>query len=92
MKWTHCNELPLFVKRTRNLQRKCARLSSRINLFNVLVEERYPLASDRLYYLGHYTAAEPHECIKGLLALILMKAKKLLAERYGDKMIVAHTY
>ncbi|XP_038062585.1 uncharacterized protein LOC119733075 [Patiria miniata] len=67
-----------------------------MNSFSVLVEQRYTSPIDRLYYLGRYTSGEARECIKGLLALnsenAYQKAKKLLTERYGNKMLAASTY
>nr|XP_006822330.1 PREDICTED: uncharacterized protein LOC102807587 [Saccoglossus kowalevskii] len=67
-----------------------------ITSFQTLVEQRKPLSADRLYYLGKYTTGEAKDVIKGLLTLssekAYIKAKKLLAERYGDKLIVADTY
>ena len=60
------------------------------------VESKYPKATDRLYYLGKYTSGEAKMCIRSLLSLntveAYVKAKKLLADRYGNKLILANTY
>ncbi|XP_063870070.1 uncharacterized protein LOC135105641 [Scylla paramamosain] len=60
------------------------------------VECKYPKATDKLYYLGKYTSGEAKMCIKTLLSLntveAYVKAKKLLADRYGNKLILAKSY
>ncbi len=67
-----------------------------LNSFNVLVESRCHSTSDRLYYLGRYTAGEAKECIKGLLSLhtddAYARAKALLSDRYGNKPILSNSF
>ncbi|XP_070546348.1 uncharacterized protein [Ptychodera flava] len=57
--------------------------------FDALIERKVSVAADRLYYLGRYTSGEAKEAIKCLLLQdtdeAYTKAKKLLADRYGNK-------
>jgi hypothetical protein len=67
-----------------------------MNTFKVLVEERYPEVSDRIYYLGRYTDGPAKEAIRGLLALnsesSYLKARMILEDRYGDKLKLAQSF
>jgi hypothetical protein len=67
-----------------------------LNSFKVLVEDRYPDAADRLYYLGRYTAGEAKESIKGLLFMhssdAYTRAKTILQDRFGNKIRLAQNF
>ncbi|XP_006817261.1 uncharacterized protein LOC102809485, partial [Saccoglossus kowalevskii] len=67
-----------------------------IRSFEILIEDRKPLATDRLYYLRKYTSGEAKTAVQGLLTLdtteAYIKAKQILAERYGNPLMVADTY
>ncbi|XP_064642183.1 uncharacterized protein LOC135496665 [Lineus longissimus] len=66
------------------------------NSFKVLVEDSYPDFTDRLYYLGKYTAGDAKDCIKGMLAInsegSYQKARSVLDERFGDKFRLARSF
>lgn len=64
--------------------------------FIVIWLKRNIKATDRLYYLGRQTAGEARKSIKSFLALNIddayTKAKKLLGDRLGNKLIIGSSY
>lgn len=64
--------------------------------FETIIEGQTDKVSQRLYYLGKYTRGEPREAISGLLLLetadAYRRAKKILAERFGNPFLVADAY
>ncbi len=64
--------------------------------FETLVESKRQDPGDRLYYLGLYTSGEPHDAIQGYLLLntenAYTEAKQLLTERYGNPVVIMHSY
>ena len=67
-----------------------------INSFEALIEKKTELASERLFFLGKYTAGNARSCIQGYLTLYTndayIQAKAVLLSRYGDKVRVARTH
>ncbi|XP_064622351.1 uncharacterized protein LOC135484646 [Lineus longissimus] len=70
-----------------------------LNSFKVLVEDRYPDAADRMYYLGRYTAGEAKEAKEAIKGLLLMsssdayvRAKAILQDRFGNKIRLAQNF
>ena len=64
--------------------------------FETIIEGQTEKVSQRLYYLGKYTAGEPKEAISGLLLLnsadAYKQAKKTLSDRFGNPFLVADAY
>ena len=64
--------------------------------FETIIERQTDKVSQRLYYLGKYTAGEPKEAISGLLLLetaeAYKQAKKILSDRFGHPFLVADAY
>ena len=64
--------------------------------FDTIVEKRTDSPSQRLYYLGRYTAGEAKEAISGLLTLesanAYHEARKILSDRFGNPFLVANAY
>lgn len=67
-----------------------------LNSFEALIERNTGVASDRLFFLGKYTAGDARACIHGYLTLYTddayAQAKSILLARYGDKVKVAQAY
>ncbi|XP_070565729.1 uncharacterized protein [Ptychodera flava] len=67
-----------------------------IDSFDALIERKTSIAADRLFYLDKYTSGEPKEAIRYLLLQdtddAYRKAKKILADRYGNNIAVAQIY
>ena len=61
-----------------------------------MIERRTDNPSQRLFYLGKYTAGEARQAVRSLLSLDSAEAysetRKILAERYGDPFLVADVY
>ena len=67
-----------------------------IKSFETFTEKKTKNPSERLYYLGKYTAGEANEAISGLLTLDntgeYSKARKIFTDRFGNPFIVADAY
>ena len=64
--------------------------------FETFIKRKTKDPSELLYYLGKYTSGESKEAISGLLSLnskdAYNKARKILADRFGNTFIVADAY
>jgi len=64
--------------------------------FETIIEGQTEKVSQRLYYLGKYTAGEPKEAISGLLLLetaeAYKQAKRILSDRFGNPFLIADAY
>ena len=64
--------------------------------FDTIAEKRTDSPSQRLFYLGRYTASEAKEAISGLLTLestnAYREATKILSDRFGNPFLVANAY
>ncbi|XP_067027926.1 uncharacterized protein [Acropora muricata] len=64
--------------------------------FDTIIERRTDSASQRLYYLGKYTAGDAKEAISGLLTLdsaeAYSEARVILKDRFGNPFLVAEAY
>ena len=64
--------------------------------FDTIIERRTDSASQRLYYLGKYTAGDAKESISGLLTLdsaeAYSEARDILKDRFGNPFLVAEAY
>ena len=64
--------------------------------FQTIIEGQTDKPSQRLYYLGKYTAGEAKEAICGFLSLetsdAYTQAKKVLADRFGNPFLIADAY
>ena len=67
-----------------------------LNSFEALIEQKTTQASERLFFMGKYTAGDAKSCIQGYLTLYTdeayKQAKSVLISRYGDKVKVARAY
>ena len=67
-----------------------------IKSFETFIERKTKDPSERLYYLGRYTAGEAKEAVSGLLTLdngdAYQKAKKILTSRFGNQFMVADAF
>ena len=61
-----------------------------------IIEGQTEKVSQRLYYLGKYTAGEPKEAISGLLLMetaeAYKQAKRILSDRFGNPFLIADAY
>ena len=64
--------------------------------FTALIEQKTSDPSERLYYLSKYTSGEAKDAIHTLISLgnqdAYDKAQKILADRYGNKFLVANAF
>ena len=64
--------------------------------FQTIIESQTDKPSQRLYYLGKYTAGEAKGAISGFLSLetsdAYTQAKKVLADRFGNPFLIADAY
>ncbi|XP_043229908.1 uncharacterized protein LOC122385596 [Amphibalanus amphitrite] len=67
-----------------------------LKAFEAYIEARCSSPSERLHYLGHYTAGDARNSILGFLQLssedAYMQAKKRLTDRYGNAFITANEF
>ena len=67
-----------------------------IKSFETFIERKTSDPSERLYYLGRYTAGEAKEAVSGLLTLdngdAYQKARKILTSRFGNQFMVADAF
>ena len=67
-----------------------------IKSFETFIERKTKDPSERLYYLGRYTAGEAKEAVSGLLTLdngdAYQKAKNILTSRFGNQFMVADAF
>lgn len=67
-----------------------------VKSFETFIERKTKDPSERLYYLGRYTAGEAKEAVSGLLSLgsteAYQKAKKILTDRFGNQFMVADAF
>ena len=67
-----------------------------IKSFETFIERKTKDPSERLYYLGKFTADEAKESINGLLPLdseeAYVEAKKILASRFGNPFLASNAY
>ena len=67
-----------------------------IKSFETFIERKTKDPSERLYYLGRYTAGEAKEAVSGLLSLgstdAYQKARKILTDRFGNQFMVADAF
>ena len=67
-----------------------------IKSFETFIERKTKDPSERLYYLGKFTADEAKESISGLLPLdseeAYVEAKRILASRFGNPFLVSNAY
>jgi len=64
--------------------------------FDAIIERRTDNTSERLYYLGKYTAGDAKDAISGLLTLesaeAYCAARNILKDRFGNPFLVADAY
>ena len=67
-----------------------------VKSFETFIERKTKDPSERLYYLGRFTAGEAKEAVSGLLSLgsteAYQKAKKILTDRFGNQFMVADAF
>ena len=67
-----------------------------IKSFETFIERKTKDPSERLYYLGKFTADKAKESINGLLPLdseeAYVEAKRILASRFGNPFLVSNAY
>ena len=67
-----------------------------IKSFETFIERKTKDPSERLYYLGKFTADEAKDSINGLLPLdseeAYVEAKRILASRFGNPFLVSNAY
>lgn len=67
-----------------------------LNSFEALIEGKTDVATEKLFFLGKYTAGDARSCIQGYLTLhseeAYVQARSMLIHRYGDKVKVGRAY